>query len=108
LFSRVLAFYAMNYQEVRKLPVETFWMLNKNIDRIAAENDMRAAQIGIQVQSGEGFKDLMDNLRKQLGVVFTYDEGKRAMAAKRDKLNEEQKADLNALGDLSNVSTRRA
>ena len=103
-----MAAYSMTYREVRSLPIEAFWMLNKNVDRIAAENDIRALVVAIHAQSGEGFKDLMEGLTKQFGRVFEYDEGKKAMieAKKRDLLSSDEKADLNALGDLG-VSSRR-
>jgi hypothetical protein len=82
-------------------------MLSRNIDRINAENDIRAARIGLQVQSGEGFQELIADLQKQMGKVFEYDEARRAMQAKRDVLNSEAIAELNSLGDMGNVYTRR-
>lgn len=34
-------FYCIGYEELRKLPVRTFWELSKNINRIRASEDRR-------------------------------------------------------------------
>lgn len=83
-------------------------MMSKSIDRIGAENDIRAARVGMMVQSGEGFKDLVEDLQKQVGAIVTFDEGKKAMAeAVRDNISEGLKSELNGLGDLGVTSVRR-
>ncbi len=84
------------------MPVKTFWMLHKNVDRIAAESDMRSAMIAIKSQSGEGVQSMMTDLRQQLGQVIEIDqeaEVKAAMA--RDDNNRSDLADLAYIGDLT-------
>jgi hypothetical protein len=95
----VLANYGFTVPELRKLPVVTFWMLNKAIDRMAAESDMRRARLMVMTQSQEGMEDLFKDLRAQLGKVVVFDEGKLAMInAVRDEIDDDLKATLNAIG----------
>jgi hypothetical protein len=86
----------MGYRETLDLPIKTFWMLHKNVDRIAAEQDMRAASIAIQSQSSEGIRAMMSDLRKQMGIVFVTEQ-----AVTLVKIDPARKARLNILGDLS-------
>lgn len=98
-------------RNVLRLPLVTFWMLNKNIDRLNAEEDLRLAEISVRTganSSEESLRSLLEDLRKQLGRIVKYDEAEMARNAKPDVLDEEAIADLNYLGDLANVSSRRA
>jgi hypothetical protein len=102
----VLAHYGFDVPTLRKLPIVTFWMLNKAIDRMAAERDLRAARLMVQTQSEEGLTKLLADLQQQLGKIVVFDEGKLAMQMKRDKITEDLRAELNAIGDMSNVRSR--
>lgn len=57
------------------MPAARFWMLHRNIDRVAAEESIRMLTMGASAQSGEGFKASMDDLRDQMGDVVIYKEG---------------------------------
>jgi indole-3-glycerol phosphate synthase len=91
-----MAFYGMAYREVRELPMQTFWMLHRNVDRISAERDQRNALVQIQSQSSEGVKDLMTDLRKQVGTIIEFEE------AAPTKLDRKALHALDAIGDLKN------
>ncbi|CCG43295.1 hypothetical protein [Magnetospirillum molischianum] len=69
-FCRVMHHYRMNYDELLALPVEVFWELNKNVNRIQAEKDLRATQVAQAGQlTGEGVKTFEDSLRREMGRV---------------------------------------
>ncbi len=74
-------------------------MLHKNVDRIAAEEDMRAATIAVMSQSSEAIQSMMTDLRAQLGRVVEID---TALADAVVRADPARKARLNMLGDLSN------
>lgn len=53
LFSRVCFHYGLSYRDVMSLPMKTFWMLNRNIGRVLAEQDLRAFQLAVSVNTSE-------------------------------------------------------
>lgn len=70
IISRVLNFYQLgSYQAVLALPIRTFWMLSRNIDRILAERDLRQIEVIVKSQATEGIQSLMTDLKKQMGTV---------------------------------------
>jgi hypothetical protein len=95
-----MAFYPLSYLETRQLPLKTFWGLNKNIDRISAERDLRQAMVGIRSQSSEGVKEMMTDLRGQMGTVYEIDE--RAEAANTVRTSREELRRIARIGDLKN------
>jgi hypothetical protein len=86
----------MSVLEVRAMPMQTFWMLHRNIDRISAERDQRNAMVHIQSQSSEGVKDLMTDLRKQVGTIVEYEE------VTPTKLDRAALHALDPIGDMTN------
>lgn len=93
-----MAFYSFgDVRKVLDLPLKTFWMLHKNIDRQEAERDLRTAQIAAQTQSAEGFKDLMQDLRAQMGQVVVFE----ADAQPEDQIDRE------GISRLRMLSTQR-
>lgn len=54
------------------MPVTRFWMMQRNIDRIAAEESIKSLTVSASSQSGEGYKKGMEDLRKQLGDIVVY------------------------------------
>jgi hypothetical protein len=77
--------YSLGYVETLALPAKVFWLLNKNIDRMAAESDLRLIQIGFATQSGEAAEKHIAELQKQYGRVVEIDEVAAAMNAPRDR-----------------------
>lgn len=61
------------------MPLKTFWMLHKNIDRIAAAEDYRSFQTMLSVTSSEGAKDHSERLTKIIGVVADVEPDKEAV-----------------------------
>jgi hypothetical protein len=90
----------MDYWKVRQLPLKAFWGLNKNIDRISAERDIRTAMVGIRSQSSEGVTEMMTDLRKQMGTIYEIDE--RAEAANTVRTSREELRRIARIGDLRN------
>jgi hypothetical protein len=80
-----MAHYRLSYQETMDLPAPVFWMLNKNIDRLRAEDDVRSLQTAIAAQSGESAQKHLDALHKQMGKVVEVDEVAEAMNAEYDR-----------------------
>ena len=64
----------MSDAQVLDMPLRRFWLLHRNIDRIAAEEGQRALHIAAMSQSGEGYSDLMEKLQERVGEVVVFDE----------------------------------
>lgn len=60
--------------------LDRFWLLHRNIDRLAAENDIRHLRIAAGSQSGEGATETYASLKKEMGEIAVFDEGRRAMS----------------------------
>jgi hypothetical protein len=56
----------MTYWEVMALPIRAFWTLNRNINRLLAEEDLRAMMMHMARQSPEGARDHEIKLRAEL------------------------------------------
>jgi hypothetical protein len=65
------------------LPLKTFWLLFKNIDRIEGTADLRNAQIAARSQSAELMKELFTKLQDQVGRIIVIDQGKAAMKVEK-------------------------
>lgn len=79
MFCRVARFYSLSPQELWKLPVKTFWLMHKNVDRLLAEDNLRLATVFAQTQSSEGFSEFVEGLREQMGTIAEIDEAKVAI-----------------------------
>lgn len=64
---RVSHFYGIGYREVMSLPVRAFWVMNQNIDRLRAEQDLRTINVAIATQSEESYKATVEALNKERG-----------------------------------------
>jgi len=69
--------YGMGYQEVMELPLQAFWMLNRNIVRLMAEEDQRAVTTGFvaQVNDYEHVKRFQETLALEIGQVTVVEDG---------------------------------
>ena len=85
LFARVMHFYGLSDLDLLAMPVRRFWLLNKSVDRIVAEQAIQSAVIAVQTQSGDSFSDLMKGLRKQMGQVVVLDRARKGVAEKLDR-----------------------
>ncbi|AMB48260.1 hypothetical protein [Methylobacterium sp. AMS5] len=78
-----------------KLPLRTFWLYSKNIDRLSAERDLRLLQVMAAAQSPEAYSKTFDKLQQQMGtVVKMTGSGK---AAHEEELDRAGLAELKAM-----------
>lgn len=90
-----MQFYSFgDVRRVLEMPITTFWMLHKNIDRILAERDMRHVELAVHTQSPDGVKTLMESLRSQMREPFVFES---APAPRTAKLDREGLAELKAM-----------
>jgi hypothetical protein len=86
----------MKFQDVMRMPLKTFWLYSKNIDRILSEVDLRQLQLVASATSSEAYGSMQDRLRQQMGmVVKVKDEVK---ATQEEQLDRAGLADLKAMG----------
>ncbi|KLV10190.1 hypothetical protein [Photobacterium ganghwense] len=66
-FSRLIHHYNLSYSEVLALPIRTFWMMSRNVDRHRAEMDISQLRLLRASQtSEEHLKDFAESLTEQL------------------------------------------
>ena len=71
-------FYGLGYRETLDLPLRTFWLMSSSINRISAENDIRALSIAGAAGSSEGYKGANEALRAEMGPVVKRTEDTEA------------------------------
>lgn len=79
------------------MPIRRFWSMNACIDRIQAEDDLRAIAVAVSVQGQESYQEAVTRLRKQMGEVAIYNEAARSINMEYDR------AGLLALKDMGSV-----
>lgn len=57
----------MSYRDIMKMPLRSFWSFNQQINRIRAEEDLRAIEVNGALQSGETYKAVMEKLQTERG-----------------------------------------
>lgn len=55
------------------MPMRRFWFLNRQIDRIQAEQDLRHVQAVSASVSQDGYKKVFDTLQKTLGEIVVFE-----------------------------------
>jgi len=61
--------YRMSWHEVLATDFKLFWLLNKQINRLLAEEDKRAMMVMAAAQGGELAVDVQKQLSEELGQV---------------------------------------
>lgn len=56
----------MGYFEVLKLPLKTFWSLNRQVNRLRAEAEQRLLAVYGAAQSPDGYKSRMEALGAEI------------------------------------------
>lgn len=51
------------------MPLKAFWLMNENVRRIQAENDMRSASVAVNARNPEGMQEFNERLVLELGEV---------------------------------------
>jgi hypothetical protein len=75
-----MRFYGADYWDVLKWPLKTFWSMQRQVDRLRAEEDQRSLQIAAAVQGGEAAVKLQEELARQIGepvvkeMIFNTDQ----------------------------------
>lgn len=69
---RVMRNYSMTWQQVMDLDFKLFWLLNRQIGRLQAEEDKRHLNIAMSAQSGEAAKEIQRNLGEELGQIVIH------------------------------------
>jgi hypothetical protein len=75
--------YPLSYEQVMALPVRAFWTLNRNINRLLAEEDLRAMTLHVSRQSAEGCSAYEAKLRAE--IFPTAGGGFDPLKAERDE-----------------------
>lgn len=66
--------------------MKTFWLMNSNIDRIEARNDMRRLTLGVVAQATpETVQQVRQSLIIEAGTIVRLDEEVDPMKARRDE-----------------------
>lgn len=103
----MIATYGIDDQAILKMPLRRFWLLSRNIDRLAAEKDYRAARIACATQSEEAVGELFGALEREMGRIAVMDEVAQqrgvAKQAYRDELDRDGLHSLKDLGNLGKV-----
>jgi len=97
--------YAMHIRDTLELPLRTFWMMHRNIDRMAAEQDRRNISVfGHSFSGGEGLERLVEHLDREIGSVVETDDRKPDGQERHPVLDMEFDAEgLNALKGLGGL-----
>lgn len=69
LFAQVIRFYGLSFEQVRSLPLGSFWFLSNKIDRIRAEETIWQLQTVASATSAESYKTSLADLRSLVGTV---------------------------------------
>lgn len=86
----------MSYEEVMRLPIQTFWLMNSSVGRLLAEKEVRLQRVSASVNSTDAFKETRESLIEEMGEMFKTSDS-NPMNAKRD---EEGFAELKALAAI--------
>jgi len=65
--------YKLSDEQVLKMPARRFWLLNKNLNRLMAENDIRNLQVLVSAESSEGTKQTQERLFLEIGPVVVQE-----------------------------------
>jgi len=66
--------FGIAWDDLMAMPIKRFWFLSNQVERLWAERDLRQAHILAGVGSQKGFEFLTDNLRKELGTVYVWEQ----------------------------------
>jgi hypothetical protein len=64
--------YGLDYWQVMSLPLAAFWGANRNLDRLRAEEDLRALHNGLVAgaRDGSATKAYREQLETEMGQVY--------------------------------------
>lgn len=68
-------------------PIKRFWFLNRSIDRLQAEQDLRMIQIAASAGSQDGYSSLVDRLNKSMGEIVVFEQSMKTLNLDDDTLD---------------------
>jgi len=75
LFCRIVRFYGMSDAQVMEMPIARFWLMNASIDRISAQEDLRAARRAVLANANKEYvNDYFRSLVKEIGAVVVRED----------------------------------
>ena len=66
--------FGIAFDAVMAMPIKRFWFLSNMVERLWAEKDLRQIHLMASVGSEEAFKGTHENLRKEMGTVYVWEE----------------------------------
>lgn len=77
-----MRFYGLDDTYILAMPIHRFWLIESNITRLCAMEDMRHLNVAISAASSEGYGNLTKDLTHQMGTTV-----KRAPKLDREGFN---------------------
>lgn len=68
-----------------EMPIKAFWLVNRNINRLLAEKDIRHLNVANAAMSADSANQCRELLVDELGEVFKVDQMAIALEAKPDR-----------------------
>lgn len=89
------------------MPVKRFWFYNKQVDRLAAEDDLRTLHLLGSATSNDAYKKAHEGLRKQMGEIFVIAPEASTLVINTETTNEPDpafnRAGLHALRSMGSI-----
>lgn len=69
-----MRFYSLTDKEVLTMPLVRFWLLQSNIGRLSAAEDMRLLKMHASIGGKQSFEEYREGLIRELGIVQKVEE----------------------------------
>lgn len=98
MFARVLREFGFTWDELAKLSIKKFWFLNRSIDRLRSEEDLRRIQLMASVGSSEAYSSALNSLQTQMGTIAVMEDKRTVLVLDENGMDPEfDRAGLRAL-----------
>lgn len=105
----MIRFYGFEYDALLNYPWKRFLYLQRQIDRIQAEEDLRQVQLLGMATSQDGYAAITERLSKQMGEIAVYEPGITMLNLDDDQLDPEfNREALHALKGRSPSKKRKS
>lgn len=74
MFARLIKEFGFTWEAVMVMPIKRFWFMSNMVERLWAERDLRQVQLMASVGNGESFTAVIENLKKEKGIVFVWEQ----------------------------------
>lgn len=72
-------FYGIEYRKVLSLPIKAFWAIDRQINRVRAEADLRGMRVASTSMGGEGAQKFQEELLREMDEPIRLDPIKSAI-----------------------------